>query len=337
MSVFIDRKYLLLLSPKLNRFTQKKEDLYNFRCPICGDSQKNLLKARGYVYRKGNDYYYKCQNCGAGHTMYNFIKFIDQTLLKNYSMERYTNGDSGNSNYTKPEFKFERPVFKKKNKINLQSIDLLEDEHYAKQYVMKRKLPTDSLNKLYFAQDFKKFVDELIPDHGKDLLSDDPRLVIPFYDKNNELIALQGRALSDSKLRYITIKIIEDGNKLFGSNTINLDEKIYVTEGPLDSLFLPNCVATADSNLSAAANYLPKDKLILVFDNEPRNKDIVNLMDKAIENHFNVCIWPDMMQEKDINDMVLSGFSPEEIKDIIDTNTFVNLRAKMEFIQWKNI
>jgi hypothetical protein len=148
---------------------------------------------------------------------------------------------------------------------------------------------------------------------------------------------LQGRALSDSKLRYITIKIIEDGNKLFGSNTINLDEKIYVTEGPLDSLFLPNCVATADSNLSAAANYLPKDKLILVFDNEPRNKDIVNLMDKAIENHFNVCIWPDMMQEKDINDMVLSGFSPEEIKDIIDTNTFVNLRAKMEFIQWKNI
>jgi hypothetical protein len=58
-------------------------------------------------------------------------------------------------------------------------------------------------------------------------------------------------------------------------------------------------------------------------------------MDKAIEEHYNVVIWPEMIEEKDINDMVLAGFSPEEIQDIISKNTFVNLRAKMEFVNWK--
>ena len=118
MSIFIDRKFLKLLSPKLNRFTQKKEDLFNFRCPFCGDSQKNLFKARGYVFRKKNQYFYKCQNCGVGHTMYNFINLVDPNLAKEYSLERYTNGDTAKT-FEKPEFKFEKPVFEKKKKINL--------------------------------------------------------------------------------------------------------------------------------------------------------------------------------------------------------------------------
>jgi hypothetical protein len=125
--------------------------------------------------------------------------------------------------------------------------------------------------------------------------------------------------------------------KLFGLNKINKNEKIYVTEGPIDSLFLPNSIATADSNLMSAGNHISRDKLVLVFDNEPRNKDICKLMDKAIENHYAICIWPEMIQEKDVNDMIISGFTKEELVDIIDKNTFVNLRAKMEFIQWKKV
>ena len=345
MSVFIDRKYLKLLSPKLNRFSQKKDDLFNFRCPFCGDSQKNLLKARGYVYRKKNDYFYKCQNCGVGHTMYNLINLIDSNLVKEYALERYANGETGSQNYPKAEvkkaeqakFTFEAPVFKKKPTINLPKIIDLDMDHYAAQYCIGRKLPLDTYNNLYYAEDFKAFVDELLPDHGKELKEDDPRLIIPFFDRDGSLLAIQGRALRDSKIRYITIKLAEESIKIYGLNTVNVEDKVYVFEGPIDSLFIKNAVATADANLRNAVNYIPKDKLVLVFDNEPRNKDICKIMDKAIEEHFNICIWPEMMQEKDINDMIINGFTSDEITDIIDKNTFVNLRAKMEFIQWKKV
>lgn len=335
MSVYIDRKFLKLLSPKLNRFSQKKEDLFNFRCPFCGDSQKNLYKARGYIYRKKNEYFYKCQNCGVGHTMYNFINLIDPTLIKEYSMERYVNGETAKT-YVKPEFKFEKPVFQKK-KINLPKISELDNEHYAKQYCIGRKIPQDTYINLHYAEDFKKFVDEIFPEHEKELKENDPRLVIPFYDEDGTLLAFQGRALRDSKIRYITIKLVEDSIKIFGLNTVNKQEKVYVTEGPIDSLFLPNAVATADANLSNAANFLPKEKIILVFDNEPRNKDICKLMNQAIDNNFKICIWPEMIKEKDINEMILSGFTSDELDDIITNNSFVNLRAKIEFIKWKKV
>lgn len=338
MSIFIDRKYLKLLSPKLNKFSEKKEDLFNFRCPFCGDSKKNVLKARGYVYRKKNDYFYKCQNCGIGCTMYNFINSLDTSLAKDYSLERFANGETGNHNYPKPVIKFDAPKFtKKKMVINLPSVKMLEKTHVAREYCMSRKIPEDTYDNLYYSEDFKKFIDELKPDNDKNLKENDPRLIIPFFDEDGQLLAVQGRTLNNSRIRYITIKINSESTKIFGLDKVNKEKKVYVTEGPIDSLFLPNAVATADANLINANNYLPKQNLVLIFDNEPRNKDICKLMDKAIEEHFAVCIWPEMIQEKDINEMILTGYTQDELVDIIDKNTFVNLRAKMEYIQWKKI
>lgn len=335
MSVFIDRNFLLQVSPKLQRFTKKKDDLYNFRCPLCGDSQKNKLKSRGYVYRKKNDYFYMCHNCGASTTFYNFLKQVDESLLKEYQLERYKNGDTGNNNYTKPvfeEFKTEAPTFKKA--LELPSIDSLPEAHFAKVYVQQRQIPETFHSQLYFAEDFATFIQNLgIEKEG--LHKNDPRLVIPFYDKEKNLVAIQGRSLGESKLRYITLKLHDDNKKVFGLDRINEEELIYVLEGPIDSMFLENAVATADSNLESITDVLDKTKVVLVFDNEPRNKEIVAKMEHAIDNHFNVVVWPEMIEEKDINDMVLSGFSPDEIQDIISKNTFVNLRAKMEFVSWK--
>jgi len=268
MSVFIDRAFLLRVSPKLQKFTTKKPDLYNFRCPLCGDSTKNKTKARGYVYRKKNDYFYRCHNCGASTSFYNFLEKVDSSLVKEYALERYKNGEDGNQNYPKPEFEEvkEKPIFKKK--LDLPSIADLPDEHYA-------------------------------------------------------------------KLRYITVKLSEENHKIFGLDNINKEEYVYVVEGPIDSMFLENAIATADSNLTSAAKHIDKSKVVLVYDNEPRNKELHKQMDKAIEEHYNVVIWPEMIEEKDVNDMILAGFSPEEIQDIISKNTFVNLRAKMEFVNWK--
>ena len=336
MSVFIDRAFLLRISPKLQRFTQKKEDLYNFRCPLCGDSQKNKTKSRGYVYRKKNDYFYMCHNCGASTSFYNFLDKVDPSLIKEYALERYKNGDNNKTNHNTPDFeeaKTKKPVFKKS--LVLPSIDSLPEAHFAKVYVQQRRIPENFLSQLYYAEDFSAFIQSLGIE--KELSKEDKRLVIPFYDQEKNLVAIQGRALGESKLRYITIKLHEDNHKFFGLDRIDEDKMIYVVEGPIDSMFLDNAVATADSNLESITSIYDKSKITLIFDNEPRNKEIIKKIDDAIEKHYNVVIWPEMVDSKDINDMILDGFSPDEIQDIISKNTFVNLRAKAEFVNWKKV
>ena len=336
MSVFIDRSFLLQVSPKLQRFSKKKDDLYNFRCPLCGDSQKNKLKSRGYIFRKKNDYFYMCHNCGVSTTFYNFLKEVDPNLLKEYQLERYKNG-TDNGNYPKPEFeefKTEKPTFKKA--LELPTIESLPEGHFAKNYVQQRRIPETFSSQLYYAEDFASFVQTLgIEKDG--LHKDDKRLVIPFYDKEKNLVAIQGRSLGESKLRYITLKLHDDNKKVYGLDRVDTDELVYVVEGPIDSMFLENAVATADSNLESIVDSLDKSKVVLIFDNEPRNKEIVAKMEHAIDNHFNIVIWPEFMEDKDINDMILSDFSPDEIQDIIDKHTFLNLRAKMEFVNWKKV
>ena len=337
MSVFIDRTFLLQLSPKLQRFARKKDDLYNFRCPLCGDSQKNKTKSRGYIFRKKNDYFYMCHNCGVSTTFYNFLKQVDPNLLQEYQLERYKNGDH-NKNYPKSnfeEFKTEKPTFKKS--LELPTIDSLPEAHFAKNYVQQRRIPETFYSQLYYAEDFASFIQNLgIQKDG--LHKDDKRLVIPFYDKDKNLVAVQGRSLGESKLRYITLKLHDDNKKVFGLDRIDEDELVYVVEGPIDSMFLDNAVATADSNLESIIDVLDKSKVVLVFDNEPRNKEIVAKLEHAIDNHFNVVVWPEMIEEKDINDMIiLDNFSQDEIQDIISKNTFVNLRAKIEFVNWKKV
>lgn len=335
MSIFIDRTFLLRVSPKLERFTQKKEDLYNFRCPLCGDSHKNKTKCRGYIFRKKNDYFYMCHNCGASISFYNFLDKVDSSLLKEYALERYKNAENKNTpEPTFEEFKTERPTFKKS--LGIPTIESLPVGHYAKTYVENRKIPEERFKQLYFAEDFKQFVEDLnIEQEG--LKENDPRLVIPFYDKDKNLIAFQGRALGDSKLRYITIKVDDDNEKVYGMDSANTESNIYVVEGPIDSMFIENAIATCDSNLTHAASLYDKSNIVLIFDNEPRNKEIVKKLEKAIEEHYNVVIWPEMIEEKDINDMILGGFSQEDLQDIISNHTFINLRAKMEFVNWKKI
>ena len=279
-----------------------------------------------------------CHNCNASMSFYNFLDKVDPLLLKEYQLERYKSGESGaKDNYKKPdfaEFKTQIPKFKKE--LGIPSIDSLPEAHFAKTYVRARKLPDESLKNLYYAEDFKSFVESLkIEKDG--LITGDKRLVIPFYDKDKNLIGFQGRSLGESKLRYITVKMSDDENKVFGLDRIKLDKTVYVVEGPIDSLFIDNCVATADSNLTSITRVLDKSKVVLIFDNEPRNKDICRIMEKAIDEHYQVVIWPEMVEEKDINDIILAGFSQEEIQEIIDNHTHVNLRAKMEFINWKKV
>ena len=343
MSLPIESKYVRLISSRLRNFKQKKDYLWNFSCPICGDSQKNKTKARGYVFPKGNNLFYRCHNCGVSISVGNFIKAVDESLYKEFVLEKYKSGETNNTRSANTILNIPSPRFDKLNKQKVfehaEWVDKLPSGHFCLEYCKKRQIPSNILSKLLFTPHYKQFCDALVPNHGKTIV-DDARLVIPFYDEYNELIAVSGRALEtgDKTLRYITLRTNDSQDKLiFGMDRVDLNQTVKIVEGPVDSLFLKNCIASGDANLVLCADAISSDKIVLIFDNEPRNKEIVKMMQNAIGLKYDVVIWPDTIGGKDINEIILSGKSQDEIEEIISSNTFRGIEAQLKFNMWKKV
>lgn len=336
MTLWIDKKYLNLISHRLDRFAWKSDTLANMRCPICGDSQKNKAKARGYAFIIKGGMSYKCHNCGASMNIGQFIQHIEPSLYKEYKLEILKDKQMLINTPAQPRIVQKKPVFK--TKINLPTIESLPEAHYAKQYILNRKIPESYHSQLYYAENFRAFIDESFPDHGKELKMDS-RIVIPFYDANKKLTAVQGRALqADNKVRYITIKADEESVKIYGLDRMDPAKKTYVVEGPFDSMFLPNAIAVAGANLTETCKYINNDVSVMVYDNEPRNKDIIKQMNKVIDMNLSICIWPILpIQFKDINDLSLAGYNMQDIVSLIDNNTFRGIKAKFMLNSWKKV
>lgn len=338
MSVYIDRKYALMAAPKLQLFKQKKEFLWNFRCPICLDSKKNKLKARGYFYRTRSNISYICHNCHASMSLGNFLKQFDKQLFQEYQMECFKE-NAGGSYVQKPDLSIftsqpvrSQPVI---SKIDLPSVTSLPEEHIAKQYLRGRKIPEDKLSELYYAENFLAYVEKVFPVEKK--VPSDQRIVIPFFDSEGHLMGVQGRALTDTKIRYMTLKAAEGFRKVYGLDKVDFGKTIYVTEGPFDSLFLPNSLATMDSSLSAIKSIVGDYDYVLVFDNQPRNAEICKEIQRSINANFKIVVWPDTITVKDLNDMILSGLSEAQLLEIIKENTFDTLKAQLKFNEWKKV
>jgi len=342
MTLHIDSKYVNLISHKVRNFKRKKDNLWNFSCPLCGDSQRNKTKARGYVFQKGNGLFYRCHNCSASTNLGNLLKNLDASLHKEYVLERYKSGESGFSNFKDPNFNIPTPKFGKVERQQFfqhgEYCDKLPSGHFCLDYLRKRGVPAKHYKSLIFTSKYRDFVSEILPGGDKNILND-ARLVIPFYNEYNELIAVSGRALetNDKILRYITLRTTESDDKLiYGLDRIDFTKKIRIVEGPIDSLFIHNCLASGDANLDLVAKSVVGDS-VLIFDNEPRNREIVNTMSEAINSGYNVVIWPNNVKGKDINEMIMNGLSSDEIEDIISSNTFKGLQAQTKFVFWKKV
>ena len=330
MQSYIDVKYVNIISPLVQQFKNKGDFLWNFRCPYCGDSQKSRTKARGFVYRKKNDLFYKCHNCGVGTTLGKLIEHLDSKSYKDYIMERYKSGVKTVNK--EPEFKFDEPVFRSKDVCStLNSLEELQDDHPARKIIDRRNLPISSYKDLFLCPEFYKFTNKLIPNKFPSLDGDHPRLLIPFRDEEGEVFAYQGRAFGNEQPKYLTIKL-QERDKIFGLDRIDKREEVLVVEGPLDSLFLDNCIAVAGADVPN----LDCD-FTVVFDNEPRNKELLKQVEKTINRGHKICLWPEGMEYKDINDMILGGYTKEEIQDLIKHNTYQGTTATLWFTKWRKI
>ena len=333
MSSYIDLKFINDLSGRLSQFKKKTDYLFNFRCPHCGDSQKSKTKARAYLYRIKNDMFFKCHNCGQGQNLANFIKFVDPKLYESYLLERYKKSAPATP---KPKFDFKPTKFTNQTPIDdLKSIKDLPEDHPARLYCVNRKIPEKYFDKLFLSDKFMTLVNEVKPNTYK-ITKDHPRLIIPFYDTTGKVFAFQGRAFGKEQPKYLTIKLDENKQKVYGLDKVNFQQPIYITEGPIDSLFIDNCLAAGGADLFLK-NKIPNENITYIFDNEPRNKEIVKRMYKVIEQDFNVVIWPDEIQLKDVNDMIMSGLTKLELQDIISNNTYSKLSALTKLNYWKKI
>lgn len=319
----VDSKFIGLVSSRLQKFKKIKTDLYNFRCPICGDSQKNKSKTRGYLYSVKADVNFRCHNCGASMTLSNFLKTIDPVIHKQYVFERFKDGHTGRGTVVEdPKFNFETPIFKK-------TIDLPKASEIpiAKKYLEKRKLDA---TKFYFAEKFQQWVNSHKQTFDT-IHRDESRIIIPLYYKK-DLVGVQGRSIGPNSVKYITTIFYDDAPKIYGLDNIRGTAPVFVTEGPFDSTFIRNSIAMcgADGDVGKWGVSNP----VWVYDNEPRSKEIVKRISDTISRGESVVIWPSNIKEKDINDMVLAG---HDVQSIVESNIYKGLEANLQFNTWKRI
>jgi hypothetical protein len=326
---YIDVKYISLLSSYLRNFRKTGSRVWNFSCPFCGDSTKNRLKARGYMYESKGKPTVCCHNCNEPMWLQKLIECVAPHLVSDYRFEKLKEGHQ--------EAKPEKHTFKtavtfgrsKRDKLIDSGCELLTDlpkNHSVNLYVASRKIPQDQISS----------ADKLEGLHStyKDKLDKSPKLVIPFYKKNGELFAVQLRSLSNYGLRYVTIKIDPEYPLIFGLNSISLDKEVFIFEGPIDSMFLPNSIAVAGSALPRAKEFVSIENSIYVFDNDRRNKDLLSTISQCIDDDYSICLMPDSIKAKDMNDLILAGWNSEQLVELIRENTYKGIKARLAFSSW---
>ena len=337
---WLQHKYIGMVSGRLEKFKRKGSNLYNFRCPICGDSQTHTHKARAYIFEKQGNMLFHCHNCNATMSVPNFIKSVDQNIYNEMQLEKLQDRKTPEQlDYESFVEKMKKPVVLKSGPLKgLKKVSQLSPDHRVKKFVDARKIPNPYHAKLFSCPNFKQFTNNLVPNkfEAESLIHDETRLLIPFFDKDKNMHAYQGRALGPSKVKYITIVLNDAVPKVYGLDTANFDKTVYVLEGPIDSMFIDNSIATAGGDLVSALGPLQSSKssMVIVYDNEPRSKDTIKKLDKAIMQGYSVCIWPENLEHKDINDMVLAGLTSEFIQFIIKSNTYRDLAAKLALTKW---
>lgn len=338
----LEIKYINLLSNKLKNFRRKSGNIFNFSCPICGDSTTHKNKARGYVYHKTGNWLYHCHNCNVTMSVVNFIKHIDPLLHKDMLLEHIKN------NKTPEQIELERftstlkkPKYMSSHVLKgLKKVSQLNSEHPIKKFIDSRKIPNPYHAKLFACPNFMNFTNSIIPNkfEEKVLKHDEARLLIPFINSDGIVHGYQGRSIrSKSEVKYITIIIDDSIPRIYGLDTVNFNDTVFVFEGPIDSMFIKNSIATAGGDLVSSIGLYDKNNLVVVYDNEPRSVDTIKKIDKAITMGYNVCIWPNDIEHKDINDMILNNYTVSSIEHILQKNVYKGLSAKLALSKWRKI
>ena len=342
-------------------------DTYNFRCPICGDSKKDKNKKRGYFYWKPDKNYYsfKCHNCNEAHTLIGYLKLYEKDMYRKYIYNALKSGGKlkvrATQNSIVPNIvsKIDNSAVKSLISDLLKRKDIIPakniKEYEVQKYIFDRGIPKNKLKHLFYSDNFydklykplKILLGQFDKNESSKGVSNDKRIFWFIKDRTNNIIGIQGRSVEkDANRRYLTVKIVASSVMLGNLENVSLTDRIFVTEGFIDSLFLPNAVSLNGSSYAGAISKLKdlnaKD-VTVVFDNEPHNKEIrkkvSGLIDNLISNHitnFGICLLPKNIRNKgkDINDYIKNGIEISKLINIINASTYYGAIAKIKLLRW---
>jgi DNA primase len=343
MPLWLDKRYINMVSTKLSLFKWKKSSLANFRCPFCGDSQRNKRKARGYLYVRGNNYFYKCHNCPESTNLANFLKHIDPSSFSQYLVESFAEKNNISSTFIEepqqPEIIIKEWVDASQFK-HCSFLSQLPEDHYAVAYIKARQIPVERWDDILYVENMKLFVNENI-DPDQERIPFDPHIVILIRNADGQIIGCNGRSMKPQDVfsKYIKAKVNAKVSLVYGLDRLKLSEKVYVFEGEFNSMFVPNAISVGGVNMMLGVERLigvNKESIIQVVDNDPRNKEVVEAMEKLIDAGYSVVILPGNITSEDVNDMVVKD-KLQTIQKILDDNTYSGLRAKLKLIDWKKV
>ena len=315
----------------------------NFRCNVCGDSQDKKHVKRGFLlfnHGKNNERYwvYKCQRptcqaCEKAWGAERWLKFTDPFLFNCYENElKQCNRDDGHADairdkiekmralkelefvndaikkleQEKKDIKFFKPILKGET-------DLFKD---AIVYCEKRKLPYERWKEFFVATGGKY----------------QNRLIIPFFDDENKIHYWQGRHLYGHEPKYLN-RTVDKSEAIYNFHHINKTQPVVVLEGPFDSMFVENAIATLGLSLAEKMqDQIDKLDAYYLFDNDEAGNVKARKFLKAGKFVF---LWKDFLKEmkltkdvKDINDAILKlnkdKFTFEELKKYF-TNSYVDV------------
>lgn len=324
----IDDSFIQELSYYLEGF-KKTNNKYNFRCPYCGDSAKNINKKRGWILDYKGHTIFKCFNCGLTTSFNSFLKYINEDIYKRYLICKNTQYDNMKQDV-------------KQTKINNHhiSIDMLKQHSFCCDklnpgsiYLKSRKIQKPEL--FYYTDDYGSLLKTFnLTEYKNEWVNHEPRLILPHVDKTGTVNFLQFRDLSPNcKLRYKTYRIEEDAPKIWGLDRVNWNKPVYICEGALDASFIDNCIAMSGADADISNVYINnyKDRLHFILDNEPYNKEIGKRYKKLCSLGFKVFLWP-KVECKDINNYYLKY---NNINIFTDSNNYYNgLKLKLELAKW---
>lgn len=347
---FLLTKCIDSIALRVDNFKPKGNNLYNFRCNICGDSKYNKTKARAFIYYQQNSFYFKCHNCSISMSLVNYMKEYFPDIYSEYQFEKikdYKNAstrlDNSNSNRN---FSISSSsvvcgnVRQRRRLLDdlLDSIDKLPKDHDAVKYLETRKIPIDYYSELYYIDDVTK-IHQLSQKNKEKFKYIEPRILIPIWSKALKLVGFYCRDIGgESKLKYLTVRINEQEEMIYGMDKVDASKLVYVVEGQFDSMFLDNAIAVGTSDLRRGAQFFPKENVVLIPDAQPRNEEICKLINKFIKgSDYKVCLLPSEKIGKDINSFIMNGGTKDELMTIIKEHTYSGLKAQLEFAKWKKI
>lgn len=326
--IWIDKKYALMLPlDQPSQVNNGSKHWMNFRCFVCGDSFDNKNKKRGWFIENGQNLSFHCYNCGAHMYFGKMLKTYYLGYYKDYIKEKMKEGSFLNYNTPQKIEKIDN-FFEVEVKIPLQSIQDLPDNHYARMEILKRKIPKKFWDDIYYVDNYKLFCNENDFYQYQYVGKRDRRFLLVGKNRHKSVVCFHARALDKQEPKYLINTIGENGSKFYGLDRVDISKNVYATEGAIDSLFLDNGVGLggAISEITKLTELIPKDRIIVVPDNEPRNKNTMDFTKKSLILGFKTVIWPEKLKLKDINMMAIEGI---DYKTIIEENTFQGMKGNL--------